>query len=291
MPSSFTKTGGDPTTIDVPLAFDFPWKGGGDPSPEIAGEWNLSEPVGELLKGAGIIEQTQSIGSTTYIPGPITTPLTIKVWRSSSDAGPPDDALFWVFQDCKVQLEWTFTPGESTSCTATIQVGAQVAGAVAQPGDFPSADFGTQLTLANTILRGAQAQIGSVGRGFLDGTITLDAGFEDAPDSNSLKGTISEQADRTFTWSGGFYVDDSDPDQDYANLITEGPSSDHLLFNTGDTPGDASNPAAATSFLLHNLNYTSVSYRREAGRVIWDLEAYATALAGAPDSEVVISGI
>lgn len=279
---TFSKTAGGFERIDVPLAFDTNMQGGGDPTPESSGEWNVHAAIDVLLQGLGIYNPTESVGNTAYIPENDLEFLTIKIWRGT---------VAWVFKDCKVEsLAVPLTPGSAAQGTWTVLVGSIDSKAVTTFPALTGSGYGTQASMAAPVLRSAACAIGGVTRGFLDGTVTITNDFAEYGDCNAATGIVNERDGRTIGFAGSVYVDSTDVDQDYEALIAEVAPTGDMLFTLGDTLGDASNPAQALKFDLKNVQWTQNSYVREAGRIVWALDGYATN-DGAGDDEFILSGV
>ena len=260
------------------FSFDLTVKGGGlalDGTPS-AGDYNLPEAVEALFSSFGLVRGTPTTGDTPYAFDSTTSDfLTFKVWRG---------AISYTFQDCKVSsMEYKFTPGEVAVVTVTVACGAV---SLDSSDTFPtSIDYGVQEDTTAPVLKGAAASIGSVTRGFLEGTLTLEPAIDEFPDSNATEGVSQEQTARTISWSGNFYVDSTDLDQDYQNLIRTG-SFEDFQFTLGVHV--VTGVANALQFTMRNVNFTKVGVVEQAGRIVYALEGYATH-DGAGDDEFLLS--
>lgn len=276
---TFSKNAGTFQRVDVPLAFATAIQGGGDPTPETSGQWDLHIAFETLLRGLGLYSKTQGVGSTTYEPSEAEY-LTIKIWRGT---------VAWVLQDCKVEsLAIPLDSGSKSLGTWTFQVGS-VQGQT-EPG-FPTLNgYGTQASLSAPILRGAACSIGGSSRSFIDGSVTISQEIAEYGDCNATTGITKESDGRQITFAGSVYADTGDPDQFYDDLVDTATPTGDMIFTLGDTVGDASNPAQAVAFTLRNMRWTQNSYDRQAGRVVWALNGYATH-DGSGDDEFVLSGV
>lgn len=276
---TLSKTPGDflRSSVDS-FQFDIPVKGGGktvDGTPS-AGDYNLPEAIETLLSGIGLVRGTPTTADTPYVIDDLVY-LTFKVWRGDQS---------WTLVDCIVEsIEYNLTPGEVVTATVSVRVGSIIFDST---DTFPvSIDYGFQESLPSPVLKLAGAAIGAVTRGFLDGTLAITLDAEEFPDSNAAEGIVNEQSGRTVTWSGNFYVDSTDPDQDWANLIANPPTQD-LSFLLGVHVVGPAQQVNALSFLMNAVDFTVVGFTRQANRIVYQLEGYATA-AGAGNDEFVLT--
>lgn len=283
---TFSKSPGTFQRVDVPLSFATNMQGGGTTTPAGTGDYDLHPAMEAQLSGLGLGTKVSGSAATVY-GFPLKSYLTIKIWRGKADG--TNQAEYWLLKDCTIEsLAVALVPGEKSLGTWTYGVGS-----VEDHGleTFPSViDYGTQSSMDPPILRGATAQIGSVLRGFLDGTLTIANDVSEYGDSNADTGIVDEADGRNVTWSGNFYVDDSDPDQDYTNLIQQGSPTEDLFFALGDTIGATLGYAQRLEFTMRNVNFTQVSYTRDAGRVVWNLAGYATHEGTPGDNEFILAG-
>lgn len=260
------------------FSFDITVKGGGktvDGTPS-AGDYNLPEAIETLLSGFGLVRGTPTTADTPYvIDDPVY--LTLKVWRGDTS---------FTMQDCLVtELSYSNEPGNITIVTATVSAG----GITFDNADtFPvSIDYGLQESLPAPVLKGAAASIGAVTRGFLAGTLTLTLDSEEVPDSNSTDGVIDEVTGRTIQWEGDFYVDSTDSDQDWVNLIRTGTFED-LQWTLGVHVVGPAQQVNALQFYMQNVDFTAVKVVEQAGKVVYNLTGYATS-PGAGNDEFTLT--
>ena len=256
--------------------FDITIKGGGlalDGTPT-AGDYNLQAAIEAVLAGFGLKRGTPTTGETPYT---LAAPdyLSFKVWRGDTS---------FTLQDCLVtSMTYKNTPGQITVATVTVSAGGITFSAA---DTFPtSISYGLQESLQAPVLKAAGAQIGSVVRGFLAGTLTLELTSSEVPDSNSTDGVIDEIDGRTIQWEGDFYVDDSDSDQDWTNLIRTSTFQD-LSWTLGVHV--VSGQANALLFAMQNVDFTAVKFKVVAGKVVYNLTGYATT-PGAGNDEFVLT--
>ena len=267
---SFTKTEGTRLNDLGTLSFDFTLKGPGTASPSAAGDYTLVSGIENVLAGAGVNRGTESTVSTTYNVGDASF-LTLKLWRG-------DESFTLV--DCKTSLSFGVNPGGSTAVSVTVAVGSVVHNA---SDIFPTVvDYGTMKSLSAPLMKSAGAQIGSRVRGQIDGSVSVDNTIDDAPDSNSSTGKIKEVTERAVNYTGKFYVDSADADQDWTNLVQTSTPSEDISFVLGTASSD---PANAIAFNLSNLNFTKVTYTDAFKKIAWDLDGYATASGTTANSE------
>jgi hypothetical protein len=278
-PGTFSKVPGSFLRSQVEaFSFDVTVKGGGktvDGTPS-AGDYNLPEAIEAVLKGFGLNRGTPTTADTPYNLGD-SSYLTFKVWRGAQS---------WTIQDCIVsQIEYKLTPSETVVATITVQPGAIT---FDDTDTFPtSIDYGFQTTLAAPVLKAAGAAISPTTRGFLEGTLTLALAADEFPDSNAADGLVPESSARLITWDGDFYVDSTDPDQDWVDLIATSSFPD-LSFTLGVHVVGPAQQANALGFLMNNVDFTAVKYKRTAGRIVYTLAGYATN-AGAGNDEFVLT--
>lgn len=259
------------------FSFDVTVKGGGlalDGTPS-AGDYNLPDAFVALFSSFGLTQGTPGTGDTPYAFSGTAPFLTFKVWRG---------AISYTLQDCKVsKVEYKFTPGEVAVATFTVACGSII---LDSSDTFPtSVDYGVQEDTVAPVLKAAAASIGAVTRGYLEGTLTLEPAIDEFPDSNAPEGIVNEQTGRTVSWAGNFYVDSSDTDQDYQNLIRTG-SFEDFQFTLGVHV--VTGVANALQFTMRNMNFTKVGVVEQAGRIVYALEGYATA-DGAGNDEFLLS--
>lgn len=273
---SFTKNRGFRLRSEASaLSWDYTLKGSGQTlTTPVAGEYNLTAMHEALLRGLGVLRGTPTASQTPYALGAPDF-LTIKVWRGAQS---------WVFQDCKVaELALKLEPGNVVVASPTIVPGA----VIHRPADtFPTViSFGLNETTPPPVLQSAAAQIGATVRGFLEGTLTIANDYEDFSDSNLPRGKSFEQVGRTVTWEGNFYVDSTNLNQDFLNLDLTAAPTEELIFQLGIntvTPGQVAN---ALQFTMFNVNFTRQRVIEQARRIVYGLEGYASANAGAVNSE------
>lgn len=276
---TFSKAFGEFLATETSFEFDFRWKGGGDPTPTIAGEFDLHPAIAELLKGHGLFKGTATGDLTPYVIG---TPsfLTFKVWRG---------ARSWTLMDCRVEsISTKFVPKDSAVATATITVGSVVNGSVSDT--FPvTIAYGTQTTLTPPVLRNAGCAVGAVTRGYIDGTLESKLELDEYPDCNATLGSVFEQVGREFSWKGKFYVDSTDVTQDYDILTSTSQPTEDINFTLGVNSAGTT-PAEAVQFIMRNVQWKKQAFAQEAGRIVWDLEGYATH-DGAGNDEFLINAV
>ncbi|HEY5609714.1 MAG TPA: hypothetical protein VIL97_00795 [Thermoanaerobaculia bacterium] len=283
VPGSFTRTPGSFLRAEVStFQFDLAIKGSGktNGNPVLAGDFNLREAMEALLKGAGIIRGTPTTSATPYVLGGASV-LTFKVWRR--------DSAFTV-QDCRIKtVSFKLTPGGIVIATFTVAPGAV---ALRDPDTFPtSISYGSLLSTKAPVLQGAAAQwaAGTV-RGFLSGTLTIDNEFEEFPDSNATTGVINEMTGRRISWSGPFYNDDTSDTQDFSNLIRESTFANaDMRFELGTAQPGVGAINNSLRFELEEQVVTAQKFSEQAGKVVWDLETYATKAASANGEAVITS--
>ena len=279
---SFTRAPGTFLRSEIAsFSFDVTVKGSGrtNGNPVAAGDFNLPTSIELLLEGAGLIRGTPTTSLTPYTFGTAAF-LTMKVWRR--------DASF-TMQDCRVaSIAWKLTPGGIVVATVTIAPGAIT---FKEPDVFPtSINYGLVRTNSAPALKDAQAKIDTVTRGFLDGTFTIDNETEDVPDSNAVDGVVKRLDGRNVLWAGPFYVDSTDEDQDWANIIrTSGfsPSGD-LQFRLGVAEPAVDKVNNSLLFDVENMVITAQKLNEAGNKVIWDLDGYATGTATG-DNELTIT--
>jgi len=260
------------------FSFDVTVKGGGktvDGTPT-AGDYNLPGAIETLFAGFGLNRGTPTTADTPYVLG-AQSYLTFKVWRGAQS---------WTLQDCIVSnIDFKLTPSETVVATITVLPGAIT---FDDTDTFPtSIDYGFQTTLAAPVLKAAGAIIGPTTRGFLEGTLSLALEADEFPDSNATDGVVSESAGRTIGWDGDFYVDSTDADQDWVDMIATSSFPD-MSFTLGVHVVGPAQQANALGFLLNNVDFTSVKYKKAAGRIVYTLAGYATN-AGAGNDEFVLT--
>jgi hypothetical protein len=264
---TFTKTPGTFRSEDVgTFTFDISVRGSGQTlTTPVAGEYDLPGPIELLYEAAGLIKGTPTSSKTPYEIGDPTFN-TIKVWRRD---------VSYTMLDCRVaSIAYALSPQGVVIATVAVSAGSVTKNA---SDTFPTVfDYNLQESTAPPTLKGAAAQIGSVVRGFLSGTLTVDNAFEKFPDSNAATGMATERDSRTFSWSGEWYVDTTDPDQDYTNLVRESDPTEDLFFRLGTHQSSTGEVANAIEFNMKNVNWTKVSVAHQAGRVVYNLEGYAT---------------
>jgi hypothetical protein len=277
-PGTLSKSTGDFIRSEMKtFTFDVVTRGGGkalDGTPS-AGDYNLPAAIEMLLSGFGIVRGTEGTGSTTY-PFDEPVPLTFKLWRGNTS---------FTVQDCFIsKLEYNLGPQGVVKYTVTVATGEITRDS---SDTFPtSIDYGLQKTTKAPVLDAAGAQIGSTVRGFLDGKLTLDNAYTRFPDSN-LVGGSNERTGRTVSWAGSFYVDSTDVDQDFANMIRTSTFQD-LSFTLGTHV--VTGVANALSFAMRNVNFTDVEIDQRGKRVIYKIAGYATT-DGAGDDEFLLTSV
>lgn len=272
---SLTKTAGTRLRESVTFSFDVTMKGPGTASPSAAGDFTLASGIENVFSGAGLNRGSETSTRTPYNLGSVSF-LTFKVWRGLAQS--------FTLVDCKTSLSFGLEVGGSIPVTVEVVVGSVVENS---SDTFPTTiDYGTQQSLAAPLLKVAGAQIGSVVRGQLDGTLDLENTFVEAPDSNAATGFVQEISERTVNYAGTFYGDDVDEDQDWQNLVQTSTPTDDIGFTLG-VPG--SDPANSIHFNLSNMNFTKVAVSQdEHNKVAWNLEGYATASGTTQNSEFTL---
>ena len=277
---SFTKRAGYLQRIQPAFSFTTNAMGGArTATPTDADDWNLSTAQTILYAGAGLSSVTEGDPDTTYGLGNLTY-LTFKVWRGDQS---------WAFPGCFLDPTWNFTPGEKATITWTVLCDDITFNA---NDPFPaslvydgSGELGGQQTAAPPVLKGANASLVDLTRGFQNGTLSLSNESSSFPDSNATNGVVFEQTGREIRFSGDWYADDDqvdatgDPDAttaDFYNLESDVTSSTSLEFILGAASGAASRPTAL-SFAIPHYRFTANSRVDSAGKVVWNLDGYATA--------------
>ncbi len=279
---SFTKRAGYLQRIQPAFSFTTNAMGGArDAAPSGSGDWDLSTAQELLYLGAGLTG-TSDTSDTDYALGNLTY-LTFKVWRGSHS---------WTFPGCFLDPTWNFTPGEKATITWTVLCDDIVFDS-ADP--FPTSlvydgadPAGGQQTAAPPVLKGAEAEIAGLTRGFQSGTLSLSNQSESYPDSNAANGVVFEQTGREIRFQGDWYADSAqttgdtgstaDPGNttaDFYNLESDVTSSTSLSFTLGTASGASTRPTAL-SFSIPNYRYTAQSRVDSAGKVVWGLDGYAT---------------
>lgn len=278
---SFTKRAGYLQRIQPAFSFTTNAMGGArTATPTDADDWNLSTAQTILYAGAGLSSVTAGDPDTTYGLGNLTY-LTFKVWRGDQS---------WAFPGCFLDPTWNFTPGEKATITWTvlcddITFNANDTFPTSLVYDGSPDPEGGQQTAAPPVLKGANASLVGLTRGFQNGTLSLSNESSSFPDSNAANGVVFEQTGREIRFSGDWYADSTqvdatgDPDAttaDFYNLESDVTSSTSLEFILGAASGAASRPTAL-SFAIPHYRFTANSRVDSAGKVVWNLDGYATA--------------
>lgn len=263
---TFTKTPGDFLLAQAAeFSFDVTLRGAGTALVPGDGDHDIPAPILDLFEGAGVVDVSSTADITNYgLAAPKF--LTIKVWRGGQA---------FVFQDCHTNLSLKLTPKEVGVLTVTVLSGAVTH---RDSDTFPSSiAYGKQETTSAPVLKSAGAQIGSVVRGFIEGTLEITPEYEEFPDSNAALGASNEMTGRGITFKGQFFVDSTDHDQDWQNLIRSS-SFEDFSFRLGAVDG---NPSNSLRFVLKRVDLQKMAHVGEVGRQVFELDVYATgAVAG-----------
>ncbi len=242
-PSSFLRVGTEGLEISWQV------KGNGNTmTTPVVGEAKPDAGIDALHEMAGLVGANGSAPVYEYKPrvvatsGGITKYGTIKIWVAD---------LEWVLEACTLSsLKFTVQPGGIVLATAAIQVGA--VNAFSDGITFPTFDYGNQATLQSNTVENVTTGWGPT-RGWetLEMEVANTLGTEQ--DSSKEGGVRTVQSSRRLRATGRIYVDSSDSDFEYQELIkTAAPTAD-LAFQLGTPAGAGPDIANAILFQVSNL--------------------------------------
>jgi hypothetical protein len=143
--------------------------------------------------------------------------------------------LAMVYSDCIIEsASLAFTPGGFCIVTANIVVGTFDTSTGVDGFTFPTVDYEEMASLTGPIVEGVNFTWGEV-NGFENLTIEIAAGIEKFGDSNvDVSGERQAQTDRIIKVSGTLYVETTDSDVHFQNLIDGTAPTVDLSFQIGD---------------------------------------------------------
>lgn len=258
------------------FSVSFPLQGNGaTATTPAAGEAALSTllpGIDSIFQCAGLIAANSTAPIVNYTPrhAASTSGSTIygtaKLWIGD---------LSWVLQDCLVEsMEMVFTPGGNGIATANFKVGS--VNAFADGVTFPTIDYTSQASLAAPVVEGVAFAWGQT-RGFESLTVTIENPTEEFGDSNvSTTGTRQSQTGRIFRVDGTLYVNASDSDYEYANLIGTSAPTDDMSFQVGTAAG-ASDTINAYYLAINNVQAGSIKPNKRGTALVQEISGNATA--------------
>ncbi len=276
--ASFTESADAFKKTDV-TGFSISWimQGNGASPTPVVGEADLSVIIPGLeaiFESAGLIGSTGGAGvEQDYDPrhagsaGGATIYSTWKIWHGD---------LAMVFSDCLVEsLEFVSTSGGFVIATANVVVGTFDTATAIDGFTFPTIDYEEMASLTGPTVEGV-AFLWNETHGFETLTIKITNTIEKFGDSNvATSGERQSQSKRVITVSGTLYVETTDSDAHFQNLISPTAPTADLSFQVG-TPG--ATPINAFKFFVNNLQAKDLKYARRGSALVVELnEAKATA--------------
>jgi hypothetical protein len=252
---SFLRVDTQGMQISVPL------KGNGATSTPLAGEAKPLVGIDALLQAAGWEGANGAAPLYVYELGSSTIYLTVKLWVA-------DVAYVYKSVACE-RFEMVSTPGGIS--VATFDLVPSSVESVTDGTAFPTFDYGTQTSLDAPVVQGVAHAFGQT-RGFNQWTLTIDNAIADIEDSNQPSGIRKEQDERTIDAAATLFVDDSDSDFDYAQLVDTAAPSDAASYQVGTIAG----PAGEINAYLFEMDTPR------------NIEHKATKLGGATGSELTM---
>lgn len=229
------------------IAFEVKGSGGTVSGTPGAGESAPLAGIDAILEGAGLTGVNGTAPTVDYEPVASPTYLTIKLWVADHS---------YVFKSCLVSsLTTVYTPGEVGIRTATFAVGALTAqnDGVTFPDPI---DYTTQDSLAAPVITGITHDWGVDTAGFTDLEIAIENSIAEVPDSavpdSGMRVVMTEA--RQITASVGVYLDTTDTDFEYEELIKTAANTEVFAFQLGTVADGSGPPLDAANGVLISMN-------------------------------------
>ena len=263
---SYTESADAFQKADV-TGFSIAWvmQGNGATSTPTPGEADLSVIIPGLeaiLESAGLEGAAGGAGGeqdyTTRSGANIYT--TWKIWHGD---------LAFVFSDCLVEsLTFEFIPGGFCIATANILVGTFDTTTAVDGFTFPVIDYEEMASLAGPIVEGVAFNWHET-HGFENLTVTITNTIEKAGDSNvATTGERQAQTRRVISVNGTLYVETTDSDDHFQNLIATAAQTVDLSFQVGTVSDD---PYNAFKIEVFNLQAKDIKYNRIGTALVVEL--------------------
>lgn len=236
------------------LTITFALQGNGVTSTPAAGQAKPFLGLDAIYESLGLTGANGTAPVYAYTPqtSQSVTYATAKVWIGD---------LSFVFQDCVVEsASFVSEPGGNVLVTANIRVGSL---AVQADGvTFPTIDYGTQTTLAAPVVEGVTFAAFGQTRAFEALTVTITNTIEEFGDSSvGTTGKRLAQTRRVITVDGTLYINASDSDAAYQNLIATAAPTTDISFQIGTVAG-ATDTLNAFKFEVNNVQGKGIKYNR-----------------------------
>ena len=196
--------------------------------------------------------------------------------------------LAFVFSDCLVEsLTFECTPGGFVVATANIIVGTFDTTTAVDGFTFPTIDYEEFTDFAGPKVVGVAFNWMET-HGFENLTVTIASSVEKFLDSNvATTGEKQAMTKRVISVTGTLYVETTDSDDHFQNLIDGSAPTIHLSFQVG-TPSD--DPYNAFKIECNNLQAKDIKYNRVGTALVVELgDSKATSLTAGTEFQLTMN--
>jgi len=177
--------------------------------------------------------------------------------------------LAFVFSDCLVEsLTFECTPGGFVIATANILIGTFDTSTAVDGFTFPTIDYEEMASMTGPIVEGVAFNWHET-HGFENLSVTIQSEIAKFGDSNvATTGERQSMTKRVVSVTGTLYVETTDSDDHFQNLIATAAQIVNLSFQVG-TPSD--DPYNAFKIEVNNLQAKDIKYNRVGTALVVEL--------------------